>query len=236
MYLANMGLERIFKGMLMGAFCLQLGLLAGIPSHIPESYNNSVDTHIQAKIAPIKILKNHFVSKGFITGNIKIPELAVEVTLEKNQFYKKEKNVVDIFERINEIRTQFGLPVPYPDYARGYGWCGVLNAECSGEKAFGYIVLVKENLNAASRIYTNAHENGHFLWYIGKQELIYKKFKKPDFVKSHIHTNRDFAVLCGWVGMKMAAYYLNDCFIINSKNPEIEKNIERIKNLVRDYL
>jgi len=231
-----MWLKRIFKGILLGAFCFQLGLIAGIPSLTPEFYKHPVDTYGQEKVAPIKILENYFFSKGFITGKIKIPELAVEVVLEENQFYKKENNVVDVFERINEIRRQFGLPVPYPDYALGYGWCGVLNAECSRKKAFGYIILIKENLNDASRIYTTAHENGHFLWYIGKQELIYKKFKKPDFVKSHINTNGDFAVLCGWVGMKMAAYYLNDCFIINSKNPELEKKIERIKNIVRDYL
>lgn len=233
---AYIDLKSIFKGVLLVVLCLKPGLIAGIPSPLSESYNHSADNYTQAKSAPTKILGDYFVSKGFITGKIKIPELAVEVLLEENQFYKKEKNVVDVYERINEIRKQFGLPVPYSDYSRGYGWCGVLNAECIGEKAFGYIVLVKENLNAASNIYTNAHENGHFLWYIGKQELIYKKFRKPDLVRSHIHTNGDFAVLCGWVAMKMAAYHLEDCFIINSENPELEKKIERIKNLARNYL
>jgi len=236
MNVVNMALERILKGVLLGALCLQVSLSGGIPSRIPESYTHSADAYIQAKVAPEKLLESYFVSKGFITGNIKIPELDVELTLQKNQFYKKEKEVTDIFKRINEIRSQFGLSTPYPDYAKGYGWCGVLYAECSEKKGFGYIILVKKNLNEANKTHASGHEGGHFLWYIGKQELIYQKFKKSDFIESQIQKNEDFAILCGWIAMKKAGYFLNDCIIINSKNPEIEKKSDRIKNLVRDYL
>lgn len=232
MSLVNSGLKRI----LVAFLCLKVSLTGIIFSQIPEFYNHSGDTSIQDKVEPIEILKHYFASNGFKTGIIKIPELYVEVMLEENQFYKKEKNVIDVYERINEIRSQFGLPIPYTDYAKGYGWCGVLNAECSGEKAYGYVVLIKKNLNNASRTYTNGHENGHFLWYIGKREIIYRKFKNPDYVKSQIHTDRDFAILCGWIAMKIEDYYLNDCFIINSKNPELEKKSDYLKNLVRDYL
>lgn len=231
-----MVLKRTLKGMLVGTFCLQSSLFGSIPSQIPEFYSHSKDAHIQAKISPNKILECYFASKGFITGNIKIPELGIEVTLKKNQFYKKEEGVVDVFERINEIRSQFGLTIPYPYYVKGYGWCGVLYAECSGEKAIGYVVLVKDNLNDASEIYTAGHENGHFLWYTGKKELIYNKFKNSDFVESHIHKNEDFAMLCGWIAMKKAGYCLNDCVIINTTNPGIEKKSDLMKNLVRDYL
>ena len=231
-----MALERVFKGMLLGALCLQVSLSGGIPSRIPKSCSHSADACIQAKVAPEKLLESYFVSKGFSTGNIKIPELDVELTLKKNQFYKKEEKVTDVFKRINEIRSQFGLSIPYPDYADGYGWCGVLYAECSGKKGFGYIVLVKKDLNEASKIYTSGHEYGHFLWYIGKKELIYQKFKKSDFVKSHVQKNEDFALLCGWMAMKKAGYVLDDCIIINSNNPEKEKKSDRMKNVVRDYL
>lgn len=236
MSIANTGLERILKAVLLGAICLQASFSGGIPYRIPEFYGHSTDDFIQAEVPPEKLLESYFVSKGFITGNIKIPELGVELTLKKNQFYKKEEEVIDVFERINEIRSQFGLSTPYPDYVKGYGWCGVLHAECSEKKAFGYIVLVKKNLNEASKTYTSGHEYGHFLWYIGKQELIYQKFKKSDFIKSQIHKNEDFAILCGWIAMKNAGYYLTDCIIISSNNPEIEKKSDRIKNLVRDYL
>jgi len=235
MFLVNMGLERILKGALIGTLCLQGALVGRTHRHIPEFYSHSADVYIQAKVTPEKILENYFASKGFITGNIIIPELGVEVTLQKNQFYKKEEEVADVFERINEVRSQFGLPIPYHDYVRGYGWCGVVYAECSEKKAFGYIVLIKENLNDANKIYTSAHENGHFLWYIGKQEIIYQKFKKPNIVELHIHKNKDFAILCGWIAMKKAGYDLNDCVYINIKNPEIEKNLDRIKNLVIDH-
>jgi hypothetical protein len=189
----------------------------------------------QDKIDPCKILKNYFVQKGFVTGVITIPELGIRVELKENQFYKKEDNVKDVYARINNIRTQFGLSNPYSDTTSGNGWCGVLYAECYEHKAFAYVVLIKDKLNDSSYLYTTAHENGHFLWYIGKQDKIYEKFANPEFVKSRTQTNGDFAVLCGWTAMKMAGFSLKECFILNFRNKAQEKNLERIKNLVEQY-
>ncbi len=183
-----------------------------------------------------KIFKLYFESKGFKTGIIKIPELDVEVMLEENQFYKIEEEVQDVYERINEIRKEFDLSTPYRHFARGYGWCGVLEVEYSKEKAYGYIVLINKKLNDASMLYTKAHENGHFLWYIGKQEIIYKKFKKSDIVKSYITNNEDFGNLCGWIALKMAGYNLEECFIVNTENHEAEIRVARLRNIVRNYL
>ena len=205
-------------------------------SKINEFCHYSTDIIIQDKVEAKKLFKYYFESKGFKTGIIKIPELNVEVMLEENQFYKREEDVTDVYERINKIRKQFGLPTPYHDYAKGYGWCGMLEANCSREKAYGYIVLINKNLNDASMIYTSAHENGHFLWYIGKQEMIYQKFKNPYFVKSKIHTNEDFGDLCGWVALRIAGYNLNECFIINIEDPEAEIRLARLRDLVKNYL
>lgn len=205
-------------------------------SHINEFCDNSTDIIIKDKVESKKLLKYYFERKGFKTGIIKILELNVEIVLEENQFYRIEENIIDVYERINEIRKQFGLPTPYPDHVQGYGWCGVLEAECSKEKAYGYIVLINKNLNDASMIYTRAHENGHFLWYIGKQELIYHKFKNPYLAKSKVNTNEDFANLCGWIALKIAGYNLNECFIMYINNPEAEIRLARLRNLVRDYL
>jgi len=230
-----MELKRILKGTLIGALCLQVSLIGIIAAHIPEFYIHTTDTYIKAKIAPKKILENYFINKGFITGNIKIPELDVEVELKKNQFYKKEENVADVLRRINEIRNEFRMEIPVPNIIEACGWCGEITSKYSEEKAFGYFVLIKRNLNNASKTYTTGHENGHFLWYIGKQELIYQKFKNPDLIKSRINGDSPFAILCGWIAMKKTGYYLNDCLIINSKNPEAEKKSDLIRNLVRDY-
>jgi len=166
---------------------------------------------------------------------IKIPELGVFVELKKNQFYRKEENVQDIYQRINEIRSQFGLDGPHLDDSNGNGWCGVLSADCSDQKAYAYVVLVKKDLNDASRIYTTAHEHGHFLWYTNKQESIYKKSTNPEFVKSCVKTDGDFAVLCGWLALKMEDYSLEECIIIKSRDKAREKKVERIKNLVIEY-
>lgn len=216
--------------------CLSLSFSGSTLSKANEFCNNSKDIIIQNKAEAKKLFKYYFESKGFQTGRIKIPELNVEVMLEENQFYKREEDVLDVYERINEIRKQFGLPTPYHNYAKGYGWCGELEAQCSREKAYGYIVLINKNLNNASMIYTRAHENGHFLWYIDKQEIIYQKFKNPHFVKSKIHTNEDFGNLCGWIALKIANYDLNECFIMNTENPETEIRIARLRNLVENYL
>ncbi len=231
-----MKLKKILNGVLVVAFSLQINSTGDISCQSPEYYSNTPNVWIQAKVKPEKILENYFTSKGFMKGNIVIPELDVEVTLKKNQFYKKEENVGDVLERINEIRREFGLLIPLPDKIDACGWCGKITAECSKEKAFANIILIKEKLNDSSKISTSGHENGHFLWYIAKQELIYKKFKNPDIVKSRVNDEASFAILCGWIAMKKAGYNLDDCFIINIKNPEAEKKSDLIKNLVRDYL
>jgi hypothetical protein len=193
------------------------------------------DNCVQDVINPCKILKSYFTDRGYDTGIIKIPELGVLVKLKKNQFYRKENNVKDVYARINEIRSQFGLQGSYFDDSNGNGWCGVLSANCSEQKAFAYIVLVKKDLNDASRIYTTAHEHGHFIWYTKNQELIYIKSTNPELVKSCVKTDRDFAVLCGWIALKMEGYSLEECVIINSRDKEQEKKVERIKNLVIEY-
>lgn len=221
---------------MLAFLCLSASFSGSILPEANEWRDYSTDIIIQDKVEAKKLFKYYFESKGFKTGKIKIPELNVEVMLEENQFYKREEYIMDVYERINEIREQFGLLTPYDDYAQGYGWCGELEAQCSREKAYGYIVLIDKNLNNASMIYTKAHENGHFLWYIDKQEIIYQKFKNPHLVKSKIHTNEDFGDLCGWIALKIANYNLNECFIMNTENPETETRLARLRNLVENYL
>jgi hypothetical protein len=153
----------------------------------------------------------------------------------RNSFYEKEENVRDVLERIDEIEEEFGLQISLPETIDPGGWCGEIVAKCSAETAYGYIVLVKRNLNDSSKTYTSGHENGHFLWYAGQEELIYRKFKNPDKIRSYTNEDSPFAILCGWISMKKAGYYLNDCHIIYSKNPEAEKRSYFIKDLVRDY-
>lgn len=190
----------------------------------------------------ITVLKEYFRKKGFKTGKIKIPELGIIVTLKENRFYRKEEGVNDVYSRINEIRSEFGLPVPYADAAQGYGWCGVLFADYQAEKAYGYVVLLRKKLNKASRIYTLAHENGHFLWYIGEQEKIFQQFENPGYIKRTITTNSRFAELCGWIGMKFAGYDLAKSSVHQSiqrredrEKDRREKDRDTIKSLVENY-
>ncbi len=225
-----------FKKTFAAVLFLYLSFIGSPLSRINGYCGGFISNIAQNEADAEKSLKYYFESKGFKTGTIKIPELNVEVALEKNQFYKKEEDIIDVNERINELRNQFGLPAPYHDYVEGYGWCGRLEAAYSGKKAYGYLILISKNLNDSSRIYTQAHENGHFLWYIGQQELIYQKFKDPSLVKSQIQNEEDFVNLCGWIALKMAGYKLNDCFIINIENPAEEARLVRLRDLVKKYL
>lgn len=230
-----MRLKRILKGFLVFLLCIQSNLIDLWSFSSSKFSCPAIGNYAQDMVDPFKILKRYFTDKGYETGTIEIPELGILVELKKNQFYRKENNVKDVYARINEIRSQFGLQGPHSDDSNGNGWCGVLSADCCEQKAFAYVVLVKRDLNDASRIYTAAHENGHFLWYTNSQELIYKNFTNPEFVKSRVQTNGDFAVLCGWIALKIDDYSLDECFIINNRDKAQEKNIERIKNIVREY-
>jgi hypothetical protein len=194
------------------------------------------DSSIQEKVDAKVVIRSYFESKGFKTSIIKIPELNVEILLNDNQFYKLEDDIEDVYQRVNEIRNQFGFPDPNNDHVQGYGWCGVFEVEYSKEKAYGYVILVDKSLNEASMIYTRAHENGHFLKYIDKQDVIYHKFKNSNHIKNRIHTDEDFSDLCGWIALKKAGYDLNDCFVINIDNPEEETRLARLRNLVKNYL
>jgi hypothetical protein len=232
---SNSHSKRISKGLIVLLFCIQSSLIdlwPSLPSVLLRPVTGNYD---QGMIDPCKILNSFFTDRGYKTGTIEIPELGVLVKLKKNQFYRKEDSVQDIYQRINEIRNQFGLEGPHFDDSNGNGWCGVLSADCSDQKAYAYIVLVKKDLNDASRIYTTAHENGHFLWYTNTQELIYKKSTNPEFVKSRVQTDGDFAVLCGWIALKREDYSLEECIIIKSRDKEQEKKVEQIKNLVIEY-
>jgi hypothetical protein len=230
-----MVLKKTVKQLFLMALLFQANLLCLFPSHLFTQRSLTEDQKVQ----PITVLRDYFKKKGFKTGKIKIPELAVVVNLKENQFYRKEEGVKNVYSRINEIRREFGLPVPYPDTAQGYGWCGVLFAEFEKQKAYGYVVLLRKRLDKASRIYTLAHENGHFLWYIGEQEKIFQQFKNPGYIKKCITTNKRFAELCGWMGMKFAGYDLDKSSVRYGRNPENKKkenDIETIKSLVANYL
>jgi hypothetical protein len=180
-----------------------------------------------------RLLEQYFESRGFKTGNIDLPFLGIRVNLECNRFYLKEEDVTDIQQRIAEIRAGFGLSVLSTHHVRCCGWCGVVDAEYNRQKAYGYVVLIKKNLNLPTRIYTHAHENGHFLWYIGKQEMILQKFKNSRYLRSKITSNDEFAELCGWLAVKLAGYDLDNC-IIQGNEKRAAREINRIKSLVRD--
>jgi hypothetical protein len=186
----------------------------------------------QEEISTYQILQQYFKDRGFRSGNIKIPELQINIQLADHQFFKKEEEIEDIYDRLTEIRKEFRLEAPETQKVRSTGFCGVLRAECSGKDAQAYFILIKRDLNPESRIYTLGHEYGHFLWYLGQQELIYSRFNEPEMIKSTINSNKEFAILCSWTALKIAGVSLSRSVIKFSPDRETRERSAQIKELV----
>jgi hypothetical protein len=162
-------------------------------------------------------------------------ELGIEVHLAGHQFYKMEVGIEDVYARLAEIRKEFGLAAPEPQQVKSSGFCGVLKAELSGKDAEAYIILIKRNLNPETRVYTLGHEQGHFLWYLGRQDLIYSYFKRPEAIRNSTIRNSEFAILCGWIAVKNAGYTLSESVIKLSPDQKARERNHRIKEIVDTY-
>jgi len=202
---------------------------------IPPALALTNQDYDQGKVSAYQVLKQYFKTKGFRSGNITIPELQLDIHLEDHQLFKKEEEIEDIYDRLTEIRKEFGLDAPETQKVRSTGFCGVLKAECSGKDAQVYFILIKQNLNPESRIYTLGHEYGHFLWYLGQQELIYSRFNEPEMIRSTINSNKEFAILCSWTALKIVGVSLSNSVIKFSPDRETRERSSQIKELVNLY-
>jgi hypothetical protein len=73
------------------------------------------------------------------------------------------------------------------------------------------------------------------LWYLDRQELIYARFGNPEFIKSTVNSNTEFAILCGWTALKIAGLPLPQSVIKFSPDRETKKLSAEIKELVNLY-
>ena len=80
-------------------------------------------------------MKQYFKTKGFRSGNITIPELQLDIQLEDHQFFKKEEEIEDIYDRLTEIRKEFGLDALNINYKCVELKLGVLNEYCEKIKS-----------------------------------------------------------------------------------------------------
>ena len=187
--------------------------------------------------APQTALARVFLQEGFTTGLIFISDLDVEVRLAANQFYRQEAKVANVFARVNQLKTRFGeVPLPYSQAAEHqYGWCGMIELESGGRQAQGFILLVERHLNPPTRRYTIAHEHGHFLWFLGRQELVYRQFSDPGNIARRIDDEEAFAALCGWISLRRAGYELED-FSFRDYDPEGRQKADHTRELVTRFL
>ena len=187
--------------------------------------------------APQAVLARVFRQEGFTTGRIFIPDLDIEVHLAANQFYRQETKVANVFARVNQLKARFGEPsLPYSQAAEHqYGWCGMIELEAESCQAQGFIVLVERNLNPPTRRYTIAHEHGHFLWFLGRQELVYRQFSDPENIARRIDDEEAFAALCGWISLRRAGYELED-LSFRDYDPEGRQKADHTRELVTRFL
>ena len=186
----------------------------------------------QERISIFQVLRQYFETRNYNSGTVLIPELDTSIDLAAHQFFNKEEDLENIYDRLVEIRTEFGLNTLEANKVRGTGFCGLLKAECAGMEAAAYFILIRRGLNPESRIYTLGHEYGHFLWYLEHQELIFSRFDEPELIRSAVADSDDFAVLCGWAALKMSGRSLSQSVIKLSPNRKTMEHTSEIKRLV----
>ncbi len=143
--------------------------------------------------------------REFRGGAVSIPELDVNILLPENDFYRVEY-VADVSKRALDIVSQNAIISSGGPYKNIYGM--YLGIATGSPGSIGHYLLVDDDLNTETDINIRCHENGHFIWDLNQQNLIYQKFKRSSYVESQVHDTEDFAILCGWVGLRLAGYDL----------------------------
>ena len=174
------------------------------------------DTNIQGFCSPYtQPLEDIFKKRDFITGEIDIPYLELRLPLKQNQFYKIEQ-VPNVSKRKNEIimeqcNIEFISNNRLKEDKDYLGWCARISLEQENQLIQGYNILIKQDLDEMNRIITEAHEHGHLLWYTGNQDIFYDKYKIKPHIQKQINYNEEFAVLCGFQGLKNMKYDIFRC-------------------------
>jgi hypothetical protein len=173
---------------------------------------------------------------NFRSGVVGLPELGVSVELEPHQFYNREE-VEDICDRVRELklgRVRSGHayniePKPRECPLEAKGLVVTLRPSFSPEKTKGYITLVRKGLDRIDNTITAAQQDGRVLWMAEKEAAVYQQFKDPYCMRPYVHTEDDFANLCGFIALSNADY---DVRTLDLRG-RVEKDIEDAK-AVRD--
>ncbi|MEA3515452.1 MAG: hypothetical protein U9R34_08290 [Nanoarchaeota archaeon] len=184
-------------------------------------------------------LEDRFKKRDFITGKIYIPYLELRLPLKQNQFYKIEQ-VPNVAKRKNEIIMEqcniaFKFNNQLKEDTEYFGWCGRISLQQEDQLIEGYNILIKQGLDEINRIITEAHEHGHLLWYTGNQDIFYNKYKIKPHIQKQINYNEEFAVLCGFQGLKNFGYDIFNCNL-SSENSNALSIASKVKRLAMEYL
>lgn len=171
--------------------------------------------------------------RGFKTGTISIPELKIDVALPPDNYYRIEY-VKDTANRSKEIANKYGIDCNYKSES-------YLNGEYiriqknNSNKETTHFILIDKDANIETRINGICHEHGHLIWSLDQQDLIYTKFTSPDYVKSYISDGEDFALLCGWLGLKMAGYDTERYRCVSDDKRLLEKDKVMKELIIKHY-
>ena len=184
-------------------------------------------------------LEDRFKKRDFITGKIYIPYLKLRLPLKQNQFYKIEQ-VPNVAKRKNEIAMEqgniaFKFNNQLKEDTEYFGWCARIFLQQEDLLIQGYHVLIKQGLDEMNRVTTEAHEHGHLLWYTDNQDLFYNTYKIKPHTQKQIKNGEEFAILCGFQGLKNGGYDISVCnFTSRDNNTLLRAN--KVKKLAMEYL
>jgi len=148
---------------------------------------------------PQAILLQDFQRKGFTRGVVPFPELDTRILLEPNHFYREERNVIDVNQRLKEWAREFGV-TDHQGYSAGVDGTYVgFYASTDNVSFAGHLILLTGDEPYIGFKMRRAHELGHLLWDIDGSENIFERLHNPEYGRRKIDNTKSFAYLCEWL-------------------------------------
>ena len=202
-----------------------IGVVLGLSIVAPPYYG--VKAFVQTTA---KNLEQQLISDGFKSEQIYFSDLRIVIPINSNRYFKEEY-VKDVGKSLSDLNLKYSKS-KNTGLERGVLGCST-QIDNHLEAIKGYINLIDEDLDSINTVFTLGHERGHFLFSIGKQNLIYQQFQNPIDVESRIGNTEDFANLCGYLALKNKGYNLED---IASENNDPTYNIKVAQEIKRIIL
>ena len=166
-----------------------------------------ITTSFRRKYSNFRRKTNNFKRK-FNKNLLYLPELEVIVSLPLGSNCHIGF-VGDVEESSRSIYKQYGANYPPETKTESESRCigTYLRFKSEEIKLDDYFILIDEKLDLAQKINSLCHQYGHLIWDLDQQDSIYRKLEDSELIRSKVNNGDDFAILCGYLGLRMAGYH-----------------------------